>query len=158
MPCGHGYQKKCDDCKTRQAFAQVVVEFDGEALLPSVQLNDCLGACGIADAVAVKRYGSGNLAAGECDAYKIKVTYDPCYFAVGLPPLVQSSTCAPNEHTYDAKVRQICDISNGQCAYFRVGLKEGPTTCYPVCAGSTAPQPAGVVAFNILAQQGTECQ
>jgi hypothetical protein len=157
MPCGHGYPSKYQTCQTRQAHGQVIVEFDGGEVLPTAQLSDCLGSCGIASVEVVKEFTT--LAIGECAAYKIKVVYDACYFAHGLPPLLQVSTCAPNEHNFDARVRNICDISNGQCAYFRVALRgSNENGCYPECAGAAQPQPAGNVAFNILASQGSECQ
>jgi hypothetical protein len=159
MPCGHGYgcQTKAV-CKTRQAFGQVVVEFNGADELPTASLNDCLGSCGIASVEVVKEFTT--LVAGECAAYKVKVVYEPCFFAVGLPPLIQVSTAAPDEHDFDAEVRQISDISNGQCLYFRVALRTPleAQTCYPACAGASSVQPVGVVAFSILAYQGGECQ
>jgi len=69
---------------------------------------------------------------------------------------VQVTTAAPDEHTLDALVRPITDISNGQCAYFRVsfGIANEGNSCYPQCGGSFP----GRVAFNILAYQGGECQ
>ena len=156
MPQGHGYPSQYQQCRTRQAHAQIVVEFDGADPLPTAYINDCLGSCGIASVQVVKEFATRTV--GECAAYKVKVVYDACYFAVGLPPLLQVSTCAPSEHNFNAEVRNICDVSNGQCAYFRVGLKEAGSACYPQCAGSQSAQPAGVVAFTITALQGTECQ
>jgi hypothetical protein len=149
------YQQQC---RTRKAHGQVIVEFNGVDQLPTVSLNDCVGHCGIASVEVVKQFTA--LAVQECTAYKIKVVYDACYFAVGLPPLLRVATCAPNEHTFNAEVRNICDISNGQCAYFRVALREAGSegACYPVCSEPEQVQPTGAVAFNIEASQGSECQ
>ena len=158
MTCGHGYgcQTKAV-CKTRQAFGQVVVEFNGTDELPTASLNDCVGSCGLQQPEVVKEFTT--LVDGECAAYKIKILYEHCFFAVGLPPLVQVSTAAPDEHNFNAEVRQISDISNGQCLYFRVALRTATeSTCYPQCAGASVAQPVGVVAFSILAYQGGECQ
>ena len=152
--------KKVVPCPTKRAHGRVIVEFaEGSTKTDpvlTVALDDCVGSCGIKDVQFAKVFSS--LVQDECLALKIKLIYEDCYFAKGLPPLVFTSTCAPNEHTYDAEVRNICDISNGQCAYFRVGLRvEGSASCYPQC-GSAADLPAGQVAFNIEAVQGAECK
>ena len=152
-------KKSSASCPTKVAYAQVVVDISGTKTDPvlSVGLNtDCLGVCGIKDAVFAKIFAE--IVDGECLAFKIKLLYEDCYFAKGLPPLVFTSTCAPDEHTYDAEVRNICDISNGQCAYFRVGLQSGSATCYPQCPPSSGDLPAGQVAFNVYAIQGNECK
>ena len=115
--------------------------------------NDCVGACGVKDVQIVKEFSSKT--STECAAIKVKVVYEDCFFAVGLPPLVQVTTAAPDEHTFDALVRPITEISNGQCAYFRVSFgADSENTCYPQCGGGES----GRVAFNILAYQGGECQ
>lgn len=166
MPCGHGYTNKAGccgtgakaqvgaNCQSKQAFAQIVVEFDGQSPEPIVKVNEFASALGIADALLVKQFT--NLLADECLAFKVKVIYSDCYFARGYPPLLQVSTCGPDEHTFDAEVKDLCSISNGQQAFFRVSLFESTTpSCYPVCAATPE---AGQVVFNILATQGNECQ
>jgi hypothetical protein len=152
--------KKVASCPTKRAHARVIVDIaDGSTKTDpvlTVSLDDCVGSCGIKDVQFSKIFST--LVVDECVALKIKLVYDDCFFAKGLPPLVFTSTCAPNEHTYDAEVRNICDISNGQCAYFRVGIRgDAGQTCYPQCT-SAADLPAGQVAFNIEAVQGDECK
>jgi len=150
--------KKPTGCPTKTAFGRVVVDIQGGALtdpIITVNLSDCVGSCGIKLVDFVKVFST--LVADECVALKIKLVYEDCFYARGLAPLLLVSTAAPDEHTYDAEVRAISDISNGQCAYFRVGIHPaGQNTCYPQCGTSTLS--TGQVVFDVYALQGNECK
>lgn len=154
-----------ESCEGRVAFGQVVVELNqpkGPTGTPptsmdvKVELNPYAPLCGIKSADFVKVIQQTVI--GECLAFKLKVAFDDCYFACGYPPLVLTSTCAVDDHTYNAEVRNICSTSNGQHAFFRVSLFEqgGTTTCVPTCEAGVLSD-FGEVRFNIYAIQGDDC-
>jgi hypothetical protein len=144
----------------RTAFGQVLVNITANTVPSQAEitatLNEFAPLCGIADVQFIRTFDQ--LAAGECFAFKVKVIYEQCYFGRGYPPLLFVSTCGADEHTYNATVRDLCASSNGQVAYFRIGLSVAGTndTCYPNCG--TASLETGQVAFNIFAIQGNECK
>jgi hypothetical protein len=163
--------QKCEpDCKSKKAYAQIKLVFADPNVPPSptssgnpyAEVSEYAPHCGVKHAELVKIYtATQQLLPESCIAFKIKVAYDDCYFACGFVPNLQVSTCAPDEHHYNANVRQICSISNNQHAFFRVDLFPN-AACYPACtvptATATVPTDEGVVAFNILAVQGSECK
>jgi len=178
MPCGHGCQKsghacgkqdchrRKDECDHKEAFAQIKLVFSDPNLPlppnvsgnPYAEVSEYAPHCGVKHAELAKIYrGDGHLFPAECIAFKVKVAYDDCYFACGFVPNLQVTTCAPDEHHYNALVRPLCAISNNQHAFFRVDIFEN-AECYPTCIRDTIPTAEGVVAFNILATQGDECK
>jgi len=163
-------KKKERKCKAKEAYAQIklVIEDPNLPLPPNVsgnpfaEVSEYAPHCGVKHAELAKIYrGVSTLLGVECVAYKIKVAFDDCYFACGFVPNVQVTTCAPDEHTYNALVRPLCSLNNNQHAFFRVDIFPN-ATCYPNCVFATStpqnPTDQGVVAFNILATQGAECK
>ena len=160
-------KKKERKCKAKEAYAQIKLVFADPNLAPQLsspspyaEVSAYAPHCGVKHAELVKIYPTtvAHLLGAECIAYKIKVAYDDCYFACGFVPNLQVTTCAPDEHTFNALVRPLCSLNNNQHAFFRVDVFPN-ATCYPACDALTPPAPTteGIVEFNILATQGAEC-
>ena len=145
-------------CVCKQAYGTIAVIFDGVSNLPYAELVQGISHQNVASVVVERSVNA--LTDGEKAAFEVQVQFPSiCFFTPGLPPTLQVSTAAADENTYDAVVRPISSISNGQIVYFRVALRpDAPGTCYPSSREEDNIQEAGSIIFSFIATQGCECQ